>query len=180
MAANQLMFILFALMIIVFSVLTVTTRKILRAATYLLFVLVSTSGLYFMLNYQFLAGVQLTLYAGGIVVLIIFSILLTSHISQKFEVPGLKKVLFSAIASAAGALLAIITILDYNFSATTEAAQEVNMNLIGKSLLSVNYDGYVLPFEVISVLLLAAMIGSIVIAKKGGPAKIQSSIINKE
>lgn len=180
MAANQLMFILFALMIIVFSVLTVTTRKILRAATYLLFVLVSTSGLYFMLNYQFLAGVQLTLYAGGIVVLIIFSILLTSHISQKFEVPGLKKIIFSAIASAAGAILSIITILDYNFSATTEAAQEVNMNLIGKSLLSVGYDGYVLPFEVISVLLLAAMIGSIVIAKKGGPAKIQSTTLNKE
>jgi NADH-quinone oxidoreductase subunit J len=54
------------------------------------------------------------------------------------------------------------------------------MNLIGKSLLSVNYDGYVLPFEVISVLLLAAMIGSIVIAKKGGPAKIQSTTLNKE
>jgi NADH-quinone oxidoreductase subunit J len=180
MAANQLMFILFALMIIVFSVLTVTTRRILRAATYLLFVLVSTSGLYFMLNYQFLAGVQLTLYAGGIVVLIIFSILLTSHISQKFEVPGLTKVIFSAIASAAGAILAIITILDYNFTATTQASVEVNMNLIGKSLLSVDYDGYILPFEVISVLLLAAMIGSIVIAKKGGPAKIQSSIINKE
>jgi NADH-quinone oxidoreductase subunit J len=180
MAANQLMFILFALMIIVFSVLTVTTRKILRAATYLLFVLVSTSGLYFMLNYQFIAGVQLTLYAGGIVVLIIFSILLTSHINQKFEVPGLNKVIFSAIASASGAILSIITILDYNFSATTEAAQEVNMNLIGKSLLSVGYDGYVLPFEVISVLLLAAMIGSIVIAKKGGPAKIQSTTLNKE
>ena len=180
MAANQLMFILFALMIIVFSILTVTTRKILRAATYLLFVLVSTSGLYFMLNYQFLAAVQLTLYAGGIVVLIIFSILLTSHISQKFEAPGLKKVIFSGIASAAGAILAIITILDYSFTATTEAAQEVNMNLIGKSLLSVGYDGYVLPFEVISVLLLAAMIGSIVIAKKGGPAKIQSTTLNKE
>ena len=70
MATNQLMFILFALMIIVFSILTVTTRKILRAATFLLFVLVSTSGIYFMLNYQFLAAIQLTLYAGGIVVLI--------------------------------------------------------------------------------------------------------------
>ena len=180
MTANQIMFILFALMIIVFSILTVTSRKILRAATYLLFVLVSTSGLYFMLNYQFLAAIQLTLYAGGIVVLIIFSILLTSYISQKFESPGPKKVIFSAIASAAGAILAIVTILDYNFSATTEAAKEVDMTLIGKSLLSVEYDGYILPFEVISVLLLAAMIGAIVIAKKGGPAKAQSQILNKE
>jgi NADH-quinone oxidoreductase subunit J len=114
------------------------------------------------------------------VVLIILSILLTSHINQKFEAPGLPKVIFSALASAAGAILSIVTFMDYNFAATTEAAKEVNMNLIGKSLLSVEYDGYVLPFEVISVLLLAAMIAAIVIAKKGGPAKIKSTILNKE
>ncbi len=180
MASNQIMFSLFSIMIIVFSVLTVTSRKILRAAVYLLMVLVSTSGLYFMLNYHFLAAVQLTLYAGGIVVLIIFSILLTSHISQKFEQPGFKKSFFSAIAALAGAILSVITILDYNFQATGEAAKEVNMTLIGKSLLSVDYDGYVLPFEVISILLLAAMIGAITIAKKGGPKKIESPILNKE
>jgi NADH-quinone oxidoreductase subunit J len=179
MEANQIMFFLFSAMIVVFSVLTVTSRRILRAAVYLLFVLVSTSGLYFMLNYQFLAAVQLTLYAGGIVVLIIFSILLTSHISQKFEAPGLKKIVFSAIASAAGAILAIITILDYQFSATSEAAIETNMRIIGTSLLSTDYDGYVLPFEVISILLLAAMIAAIAIAKKGGPSKSEPTTLNQ-
>ena len=180
MASNQLMFILFALMITVFSVLTVTSRRILRAAVFLLFVLVSTSGLYFMLNYQFLAAVQLTLYAGGIVVLIIFSILLTSHIAQKFEPSGWKKNVFSAIAALTGAILTIVTILDYTFSATKEAAVEVDMRLIGKSLLSVNYNGYVLPFEIISVLLLAAMIASIAVAKKGGPVRTQSTTLNQE
>jgi NADH-quinone oxidoreductase subunit J len=169
MAASQIMFILFSAMIVIFSILTVTSRKILRAAVYLLFVLVSTSGLYFMLNFQFLAAVQLTLYAGGIVVLIIFSILLTSHISQSFEPSGWKKNIFSAIAALTGAILSVITILDYQFSATSEAAQEVNMKLIGKSLLSVDYNGYVLPFEVISILLLAAMVAAIVVAKKGAP-----------
>src|ERR1035437_8140532 len=149
MAVNQIMFILFSAMIVIFSILTVTSRKILRAAVYLLFVLVSTSGLYFMLNYQFLAAVQLTLYAGGIVVLIIFSILLTSHISQNFESSGWKKNIFSAIATLTGAILSVI-----------------------KSLLSVNYDGYVLPFEVISILLLAAMVAAIVVAKKGAPKTI--------
>ena len=180
MISNQIMFILFSAMIIVFSILTVTSRKILRAAVYLLFVLVSTSGLYFMLDYQFLAAVQLTLYAGGIVVLIIFSILLTSHISQKFEPTGIMKSVFSAIASIAGAILAIITILDYNFSATTQAAKEVDMRLIGNSLLSVDYDGYILPFEVISVLLLAAMIAAIVVAKRGGPEKSELPTLNQE
>ena len=180
MTTNQLMFILFSVMIVVFSILTVTSRKILRAAVYLLMVLVSTSGLYFMLNYQFLAAVQLTLYAGGIVVLIIFSILLTSHISQKFDPVGIKKTIFSALAVLSGAILSIITILDYKFSATTQAAREIDMQVIGKSLLSVDYDGYILPFEVISILLIAAMIAAIIVAKKGGPKNSQSQSINQE
>ena len=54
--------------IIVFSILTVTTRRILRAATYLLFVLFATAGLYFKLDYEFLGAVQIAVYAGGIVV----------------------------------------------------------------------------------------------------------------
>jgi NADH-quinone oxidoreductase subunit J len=174
MTPNQIMFILFASVIVIFSILTVTSRKILRAAVFLLFVLVSTAGIYFMLDYQFLAAVQLTLYAGGIIVLIIFSILLTSHISQKFETVEWKKSVFSAIASAFGAVLIITTVLNYKFSATSVAAAEVNMKLIGRSLLSVKHDGYVLPFEVISILLLAAMIAAIVVAKKSGPESKQS------
>lgn len=180
MTSNQIMFIIFSVMIIVFSILTVTSRKILRAAVFLLFVLVSTAALYFMLNYQFLAAVQLTLYAGGIVVLIIFSILLTSHISQKFEPVGWQKTVFSALAAVSGSIICIITILDFKFSATTEAAKEINMRLIGKSLLSVDYDGYVLPFEVISILLIAAMVAAIVVAKKGGPRKSQSQTLTQD
>lgn len=163
---NQIMFIIFSAVIVLFSIFTVTTRRILRAATYLLFVLISTGGIYFMLNYQFLAAIQLTLYAGGIVVLIIFSILLTSHISQKFEPVEFKKMIFSAIACFAGIIVCTISILNYKFSAGAAVAREVNIDLIGKSLLSYEHNGFVLPFEVISVLLLAAMIGAIVIAKK--------------
>ena len=179
MSANQLMFILFAVMIVIFSILTVTSRRILRSAVFLLFVLISTSGLYFMLNYQFLAAVQLTLYAGGIVVLIIFSILLTSHISQKFEPVGWKKSLFSAIAAITGAIVTIVTFLDFRFEATREAALEVNMKVIGKSLLWTKDQGYVLPFEVISVLLIAAMVAAIVIAKKGGPSGSKSETLKQ-
>jgi NADH-quinone oxidoreductase subunit J len=160
------MFYVFSGMILLFSVLTVTSRRILRAAVYLLFVLVSTAGIYFMLNYQFLAAVQLTLYAGGIVVLIIFSILLTSHISQKFEPIGIKKMVFSALAVAAGAILTIMTVVGYGFDSTVITSENPDMETIGLSLLSYGKNGYVLPFEVISILLLAAMVASIVIAKK--------------
>jgi NADH-quinone oxidoreductase subunit J len=171
MEGRDIMFLIFAVVIIVFSVMTVTSRRILRAAVSLLFVLISTAGLYFLLNYQFLAAVQLTLYAGGIVVLIIFSILLTSQISHKFEALDWKKALFSALAVIAGAIVVITTVLKHTFAADTAAALEVNMDVIGKSLLGTGADGYVLPFEVISVLLVAAMIGAIVIAKKGSPVK---------
>lgn len=171
MEANEIMFAIFALVIVVFSVLTVTSRRILRAATSLLIVLIATAGLYFLLNYQFMAAVQLTLYAGGIVVLIIFSILLTSQISHKFERIETKKAIFSALAAAAGAIVVITTILNHSFSASTDAAAEIDMHLIGRSLLETGPDGYVLPFEVISILLVAAMIGAIVIAKKGSPHK---------
>ena len=166
MSINELMFYVFSGMILLFSVLTVTSRRILRAAVYLLFVLISTSGIYFMLNYQFLAAVQLTLYAGGIVVLIIFSVLLTSHINHKFEPLGFKKWFFSAIAVAAGAILTITTILNYGFNSVIQVSENPDMELIGKSLLSYDKQGYALPFEVISILLLAAIFGSIVIAKK--------------
>ena len=98
MSGNQFMFYLFSAIIVVFSILTITSRRILRSAVFLLFVLISTSGLYFMLNYQFLAAVQLTLYAGGIVVLIIFTILLTSHIKDKYEPIKPQKFIFSAAA----------------------------------------------------------------------------------
>jgi NADH-quinone oxidoreductase subunit J len=180
MTANKLMFILFSAMIVVFSIMTVTSRRILRAAVYLLFVLVSTAGLYFMLNFQFLAAVQLTLYAGGIVVLIIFSILLTSHISEKFEPVGIKKTIFSAIGAITGAVVTITSLLDFKFSATTAAAKEINMKVIGESLLSVNYEGFVLPFEVISILLIAAMVGAIVIAKKGGPKNPETNTLTNQ
>ena len=166
MTTNQIMFFIFSAIIVVFSILTVTSRRILRAATFLLFVLVSTAGLYFMLRFNFLAAIQLTLYAGGIVVLIIFSILLTSHISQKLEAPGLTKMIFAALAAVAGAILCILTILSYKFPETSLITGRTNVDEIGKALTNTGKFGYALPFEVISILLLSAMIGSIIIAKK--------------
>ena len=74
---QQAGFAFLAAVIVVFSVMTVTTKRILRAATYLLFVLFATAGIYFQLNYSFLGAVQLLIYAGGVVVLYVFSILLT-------------------------------------------------------------------------------------------------------
>ena len=80
---QQAGFAFLAAVIVVFSVMTVTTKRILRAATYLLYVLFATAGIYFQLNYSFLGAVQLLIYAGGVVVLYVFSILLTSSDEEK-------------------------------------------------------------------------------------------------
>ncbi len=163
---SELMFYILAGMILTFSVLTVTSRKILRAAVYLLFVLVSTAAIYFMLEYTFLAAVQLTVYAGGIVVLIIFSVLLTSHISEKAQMAPVRQNLLSALAVGAGALLTIITIMQFSFTPSAEPAKTSTITDVGNALISYNRDGFALPFEVISILLLAAMIGAIIVARK--------------
>jgi NADH-quinone oxidoreductase subunit J len=166
MTNNQIMFFLFSVVIVVFSILTVTSRRILRAATYLLFVLVSTAGLYFMLKFNFLAAIQLTLYAGGIVVLIIFSILLTSHVGEKMAAPEWAKSFFSGLLALIGAVLAIWLIIQNKFVPGTMPHENTNVEAVGQALVHTGKYGYALPFEVISILLLAAMIGSIVIAKK--------------
>jgi len=166
MTGLQIMFAILATVIIAFSILSVIERKILRAAIYLLFVLVATAGLFYMMNYQFLAGVQLILYAGGIVVLIIFSILLTSQINSKLDRPK-KTHLFSAILTAMGGIgLSVITIFQFAFVPTPAVAAEVNMRTIGLQLMGTGEQGYALPFEVISILLLAALVGTIFIARK--------------
>ena len=82
-APQEAVFYILAATIVVFSVMTVTTRRILRSATYLLFVLFATAGIYFQLNYSFLGAVQLMIYAGGIIILYVFSILLTSTDKDK-------------------------------------------------------------------------------------------------
>ena len=131
-----------------------------------MFVLIATAGMYFLLQVNFLAGVQLMLYAGGITVLIIFSILLTSNIDHKFESLGTKKKLSSCFLSMVGATLCVMTIINHNFVPSTQAAIEPHIRTFGLQMLNYGDNGYVLPFEVITVLLLASMVAAIMIAKK--------------
>lgn len=163
---NLVMFFILSGLILVFSVMTVLTRRILRSAVFLLFVLLATAGLYFMLDYMFLAAVQLTVYAGGIVVLIIFSILLTSHISERAIMAGKWRMIASALVVLLGAGVTLYTIYSYVFKASPEPPVPSTMKTIGTQLINYGENGYALPFEVISILLLAVMIGAIIVAKK--------------
>lgn len=165
-----ILYAIIALVMVVCSVLTVTTRKILRAATYLLFTLFGAAALYFMLGYEFLGGVQIAVYAGGIVVLFVFAILLTGKPADNAERLTAKSTflgVFAALAMlgvGAWALCSRVAKV-LTGAAMPEKAQET-VDQIGEQLLSSGHGGYLLPFEAISVLLLACIIGGVVIARK--------------
>lgn len=166
MTLPKAVFMFLAAVIVVCSILTVTTRRILRSATYLLFVLFATAGIYFQLNYSFLGAVQLTIYAGGIIVLYVFSILLTSSDSKKPEKIKTGKFAAGLVASFAGAALCIFITLTHTFSPSRFTAGEIDQKVIGHALMGTEKFQYLLPFEAISVLLLTCIIGGILIARK--------------
>jgi NADH-quinone oxidoreductase subunit J len=166
MSGPKIIFYILAASIVIFSILSVLDRRILRAAIYLLFVLVAMAGLFYMMNFQFLAAVQLILYAGGIVVLIIFSILLTSQIDSKLDLPKISHVLSGLITAVGGIILSVVTVLQFTFKPTEAASIGSDMKTIGRQLLDTGEFGYALPFKMISILLLTALIGTIFIARK--------------
>jgi NADH-quinone oxidoreductase subunit J len=166
MTGPKIIFYILSSSIVIFSFLCILDRRILRAAIFLLFVMVAIAGLFYMMNFQFLAAVQLILYAGGIVVLIIFSILLTSQIDSKLDLPKLSHLVPGILTAVGGIVLSAITVLQFVFTPTQAAALEVNMRTIGFHLLDTGEFGYALPFEVISILLLAALVGTIIIARR--------------
>ncbi|HRH66891.1 MAG TPA: NADH-quinone oxidoreductase subunit J [Bacteroidia bacterium] len=166
MSVHSLIFYLIAALILGGGFMAVTSRKIFRSAVYLLFSLIGIAGLYFWMEYEFLAAVQIIVYVGGIVVLIIFSIFLTQTASLDMPRPKLNRRLFAGLAVLCGFLLTLTTLLQHTFLPSLEPAAEVSVSAIGLKMLSVEEGGYALPFEVVSILLLAAMIGCIVIAIK--------------
>lgn len=164
---STIIYVILALSMIVFSVLAVTTRKILRAATYLLFTLFAAAAVYFCLDYEFLGAVQIAVYAGGIVVLFVFSILLTSkpgdnsaRLESKSKIMGL----IAAIAALVGGGAALLSRCEL-FLSRPEMSNP-SMNKLGETLMGTGDGQYLLPFEAVSVLLLACIIGGVVIARR--------------
>jgi len=140
---------------IVFAIRAVSSRNMLRSVIYLLFVLMGIAGIYFLVDYTFLAAVQLAVYAGGVIVLIIFSVLLVHHIELKLDEASLKSRILAFAMSVLGIGITLYTIWTYPFQAV-ENYNSIEVADIGRGLLSYGDGGFILPFEVISVLLIAA------------------------
>jgi NADH-quinone oxidoreductase subunit J len=163
--ASQIIFYLISAFILGSGLLAVTSRKIFRSAIWLLMSLVGIAALYFWMQVEFIAAVQIIVYVGGIVVLIIFSIFLTQQSGKEMPRTNWKRLLFSALAALFGFGFSFNLVNEYGFTPSQQSFT-LPVKEIGRQMLSPTQHGYVLPFEVVSMLLLAAMIGCIVIAMK--------------
>mgnify|MGYP001580332589 CR=1 FL=1 len=169
-AVTNILFYVLAGLALCFAVAVVSSRRILRAAVYLMCVLAMSAGFYVLLGAEFLAGVQVLVYIGGIVVLLVFAIMLTRSADTPEDKPSLPRKIAGFLA--AGAFLAVTVILFYltDFPALREGALAGgDTPELGRRLLDYGPQGYVLPFEIISFLLLSVVIGVIVLARKLQP-----------
>jgi NADH-quinone oxidoreductase subunit J len=147
------------------AVLAATARKIVHAAFGLMATFFGVGGLYAMLGADFVALAQIVVYVGGIMVLLVFGILLTSRVRGTL---GLEKEPRSGFAVFAGALLFLGLLLALNgtdFHAVKDPGPaEPTTAAIGRALL--DPEQYLVPFELASVLLLAALVGAAYLARR--------------
>ena len=169
--ANIVMFCILAVVILGAAVMSVATKRIMRSVTYLLIVLFGVAGLYFLLDYTFLGAAQIAVYAGGVTMLFIFAIQMVNKRALEGAVERLKaKSIVRGVLLAVVGLVTVLCVLAKNrlIDNVVEATEngEVSMEVIGNALVGSDKFQYVLPFEFISVFLLACIVGAIVVARK--------------
>lgn len=167
--ANIIIFAILAAVIVCSALFSVFTKSIMRSVTALLFVLFAIAGMYFLLDYTFLGTAQLSIYAGGMTMMYIFAIQLISKrrlqgLKEKLQ---LKRMTLAGLLALTGCVTVIVaqlkTALFDKFTVVADA--EVPMTQIGETLMGSEKYQYVLPFEFISLFLLACIIGGLVVSR---------------
>lgn len=162
--AEQIVFFIFTLLVLGGGVGVVVTKNLYYAALYLCLSLTGMAGYFIMLNAGFLAAVQVVVYIGAIAILILFAIMLSRKIMTTREPQSNRQSIPAAITALLlylGFTFIALTV-DWPVSETVPAANgllQLGLHFLG---------GYVIPFEVISVLLLVALIGAIILARDTG------------
>ncbi len=159
---SELVFYLLAIFTLIPAIFVVTSRNIFHAGLWLLPTLLGVAGFFLTLANEFLAAAQVLIYVGGIMVLLLFAILLTRRISDP-EVSVHNRFEGWALLFA-GAIVALLISLTWRELGGKTALMHVPVGTteqMGTALLG----RYLLPFELVSVILLAAIIGAIVIAR---------------
>ena len=167
---EQIVFIVISAITLISAWIVVTDRNLFHAAIALMASFAGVAGLYILLDAGFLAASQLLVYIGAISILIIFAIMMTRRLMQTTESPYNSQWKWGIVGSLVAFIL--LAILIYQTwptdqfaepAAVSDAVLRGSVNNLGTALVSV--EQYVLPFEIASVLLLAALVGAIVIAR---------------
>jgi NADH:ubiquinone oxidoreductase subunit 6 (subunit J) len=166
--AQSVAFIIFALFILGGALGVVTSRNLIHAALYLILSLFGVAGFFVLLSAPFLAAVQVLVYIGAIAILIIFAVMLTRSMTNLREVFNRQWWLSAAVAALFFIFLTagiILPVWGQGSAYAGEPVSEVVATTTDLGIALVDGNQYVLPFELASLLLTAAMIGAIVIAR---------------
>ena len=158
----DIIFYLFAVIVVVSAAFVVTTRNIIHSAFFLLFTLFGVAGIYVLLGADFLAIVQIMVYVGGILILLMFGVMLTNKITNVEIRTGTVHMMPATIGIAIfmGALIAIM--FWTNWKSEPGQIPTTTIKSLGRMLIT----DYVLIFELLGILLLIALIGAASIARR--------------
>jgi len=159
---GDILFLSICMLVVLTGFWVVVSPNLVHSAVSLLFTLFGVAGLYVFLYADFIAASQIIIYVGGILVLIIFGVMLTNTISDQNISNKSQNRVPAAIACLIMLVLQIRGILNTNWYIAENQIRESTVNDIGILLLS----KYLLPFEIISLLLLAALIGAAMLSRK--------------
>jgi NADH-quinone oxidoreductase subunit J len=163
MTAVDVVFVALGVVALGSAVLVVTTRQLVHAALWLVVTLGSLAGCYLVLTAELVAWVQVLIYVGGVVVLLLFGIMLTrAPIGRSGDLDSGNRVVAAVVAVATAAILVTVTVNGFATAYVDLGAGEGSANVLGEAI----FRTWVLPFEVLSVLLLASLIGAIVLSRE--------------
>ena len=170
--------------VVIFSLMTVSLPNLLHGAISLIAAFFVTAALYIMLQLEFLALAQIMLYIGGIIIFMLIIILLTTGlgVENRHQVPNSRRL--------AGAGVSVVLLIGLQYAIgrkpsvvlvkSVQRAAPVTMDDIGFRLLSTGSEGFIVPFEIISILLLVALVGAVVIARRDNSERYSQGDGQKE
>ncbi|MEO6902121.1 MAG: NADH-quinone oxidoreductase subunit J [Bacteroidia bacterium] len=158
------LFYLLSFLAIMFALMVVLSKNPIHSVLYLVLTFFTIAGHYVLLNAQFLAAVHIIVYAGAIMVLFLFIIML---LNLNKETEPHKSVWLKTSAAIASGLLLVVLVGSLRGAAAINVTTPFNTNIglienLGKTL----FNEFLLPFEVVSILLLSAMVGAVMLGKK--------------
>jgi len=159
---NMVIFYLLAIIASVSGLLVVTLKNIFHSALFLVLALFSIAGIYVLLGAEYLAAVQVLIYVGAITILMIFAIMLTYQLSNKSIRQKNEQVPWASIIVLIFFGLSLAAVFKTAWPLSAGELPEFNTLELGRQLLST----YVIPFEVVSIVLLVALIGAIIISRQ--------------